>query len=228
MSVDVSMFSVKDAFDIGLQRTGHFKSHVAFNLWTRGFPQPLKLEAALRKNSIIKGAMDEAEKEFAQIAEYLGPRKIDRMVDIGCGHALIDLFFSRRFDCHIHLVDIETTASHHHDFRAAGSGYASLQAAQTFLTKNGVSAASIQTTNLQKKPLVDENCDIVMSLLSCGFHYPAETYAFFLKASLKPGGIFLFDMWPSSGQEAFLAQFERYDVVNNGPKHQRIAAIAKS
>jgi SAM-dependent methyltransferase len=228
MSVDVSMFSAKDAFDIGLQRTAHFKSHLAFRLWAWGIPQPLRIEALLRKKGIVSGAIDDAEREFAQIAGYLGSRPIDRMVDIGCGHALIDLFFSRRFGCHVHVVDIETTASHHHDFRSAGSGYASLQAAQAFLTKNGVPAVSIQATNPQKSPLVDDNCDIIMSLLSCGFHYPTETYASFIKAALKPGGIFLFDMRKSSGQESFLTQFERYDILEDAPKYQRIAAIAKS
>ncbi len=226
MNINISMFSAKDAFDIGLQRTAHFKNKAAFRIWTMGFPYALRLEAALHKERIIAGAIEDAEREFDVIAAYLGgAKRLERIVDIGCGHALIDLFFSRRFGCQVHLVDIEETDTHHHDFRDAGAGYASLQAASRFLTGNGVPASAIRATNPQKSELSDSGCDLVFSLLSCGFHYPASTYGDFVAKALKPGGVFIFDMRKNSNQEAFLDRFDIFDIIDDTAKYRRVAAV---
>src|ERR1700733_4227738 len=110
------MFSPKDACNIALQRTSHLKSNLAFRLWTKGWSYPLQLESRLRRAAIVNGALSDAEMEFGESAVWLRSRQINRMVDIGCGHALIDLFFWRRYGCHLHVVDIEETPEHHHDF----------------------------------------------------------------------------------------------------------------
>jgi hypothetical protein len=226
MSANISMFSDEDAFNIGLQRTAHFKSNFAFRLWaTMGVPHLLRLEAKLRRESIINGALRDAGREFATIGDYLGERHLNRIVDIGCGQALIDLFFWRKFHCSIHLVDIEETKTHHHDFHKAGAGYASLAAAKKFLIGNDVDAQSIQTTNPQKTPLMDTECDLIFSLLSCGFHYPASTYSNFISSALKPGGMFIFDMRKNTEQDDFLEQFETFDIISVESKYRRIAAI---
>jgi SAM-dependent methyltransferase len=225
MAIDTSMFSSKDAFDIGLQRTAHLKSRLAFRCWTMGWSAPLRFEAWLRRTAIVNGALSDAQREFEEIASYIGYQRISRIVDIGCGHALIDLFFWRRYRCTIHLVDIESTSAHHHDLHETGAGYASLDAAKLFLTANGVPPSSVRLTNPQRRPLKDSDCDIVMSLLSCGFHYPAATYGDFVKSALRPGGAFIFDMRKRSGQEAFLDGFCRHDVIRDTAKYQRVAAV---
>jgi SAM-dependent methyltransferase len=225
-TVDTSMFSAHDAFDIGLQRTAHFRSKFGFRLWAAGFPHVLLLEARLRRSAIIAGALKDAENEFKVIADIL-PNELHRVVDIGCGHALIDLFFWRRFQCDIHLVDIEKTSTHHHDFHQSGSGYASLDAAHKFLVGNGVPSSIITRTNPHRTQLADSACDLIFSLLSCGFHYPASTYLQFIKIALRPGGIFLFDMRKDSGQEPFLREFSDYAVVEDKPKYLRIAATRR-
>ena len=225
MSPNFSMFSRNDAFDILLQRTAHVRSHLAFKMWARGFSLPLQAEAMLRRNQIVSGAYGDAEREFSEIAAYLDAKglKPKRVVDIGCGHALIDLLFATKFGVSLHLVDIERTDAQHHDFHTTGAGYASLGKARAYLEANGVASSLITTTNPQRETLTDPGADIVMSLLSCGFHYPAETYGPFIDKSLVPGGLVIMDIRKSSGQDEFLRRFSVVDTIHETPKYRRIA-----
>src|SRR5262249_17432147 len=122
------------------------------------------------------------------------------------GHALIDLFFWR--------------SAHHHDLHETGAGYASHDAAKSSLTANGVPSSSVQLTNPQRRPLKDSDCDIVMSLHSCGFHYPAATYGDFVTSALPPGGAFIFDMRKRSGQGTLFRWFL------SSLRHSRYAEIS--
>jgi len=225
VTIDTSMFSSKDAFDIALQRTGHLKSNLAFRCWAMGWSTPLRFEAWLRKADIVNGALADAQREFEEIASYLGDCRVSRIVDIGCGHALIDIFFWLRYQCSLHLIDIENTHSRYHDFHETGAGYASLEAAKLFLTANGVPSISIQLTNPRGMEPIDRDCDIVMSLLSCGFHYPVATYGDFVRSALRSGGIFIFDMRKGTNQESFLDSFCRHEIISESLKYLRIAAI---
>lgn len=224
MPPDISMFSAEDAYNISLQRTDHIKFPLTFWLWAKGYSFALKWEAGLRKSAIINGAIADAKREFEHIADYLGARPIKKIVDIGCGHALIDLFMWEKYHCDIHLVDIESTNTHHHGYKDSGAGYASLQAAKNYLVANGVPAEKIKITNPKVSTLVEKDCDLIFSLLSCGFHYPAATYAEFVASSLRPGGVFLFDLRKKSDQDDYLKSFARYDVVMDEPKYRRLAA----
>lgn len=229
-SVDFSSFTSRDVADVALQRTATLLNwpmvgRLSYALWSKNRPELLNLEARLRRNSILNGAFRDVEAEFTPLAAYLADWDVRKLVDIGCGHALIDLLFYRRFGCSIHLVDIEQTKEHHHRFHRTGAGYASLGAASAFLRANGVPPELIRTTNPQRETLEDENCDVALSLLSCGFHYPAETYASFLDQALRPGGVFIFDMRRDTGQERFLEQFSSYSVLEETAKHRRLAAV---
>ena len=226
MDINTSDFDRKDAFDILLQRTLHVKSHLAFRMWARGISLPLRLEAALRRQAILSGVVSDARSEFNEIKEFLDARefKPNRVVDIGCGHGIIDLFFARAYGCELHLVDIERTVAQHHDFHASGAGYASLQKARAFLERNGVEKGRITTTNPNKQTLSEDGADLLISLLSCGFHYPAETYGAFIDASLAPGGIVIMDIRKGSGQDNFLRRFAIIETVHEAQKYVRIAA----
>jgi hypothetical protein len=225
MKVDSSTLSIADAFNIALQRTEQLRLHLSFRLWTRGLPQLLFLEAAFRKRAIIQGALQDIEKEFNVIAKCVGERNVSSIVDIGCGQAFIDLFFWRRFKCMIHLIDIESSDNHHHGFYSSGAGYASLRSAKNFLVKNNVPADKIRLTNPKQGRPFDSNCDIIISLLSCGYHYPVETYQDFINSSLLPGGLFIFDMRKNSNQDHYLDRFARHDVIGEDPSYLRIAAV---
>lgn len=100
-----------------------------------------------------------------------------RVLDIGCGMAGIDVFIAREWpECEIHLLDKDGVSevinagyhansdefSHYHDFGAA----------LWLLASNGVENEIVAHSQLP-----DIEFDLVISLLSWGFHYPLTTYA---------------------------------------------------
>ncbi len=228
--VDYSTFTDCDVAKIALQRTRHLLwlpviGSWSYRRWVKGDMRPLMGEARLRRSAILSGATSDNKQEFDRLECYLADRQIERMVDIGCGHAIIDLFFWRRYKPHIHLVDIEESASHRHHYHDNGSGYACLDAARQFLEANGVPAASIKTTNPRVAEIAENNVDLILSSLSAGFHYPISTYTAFALKALKPGGLLIFDARAGTGQREMLSGFSRIEVIETGLKHQRLAAI---
>ena len=118
----------------------------------------------------------ELERTFEQIKSVAKtpPR---RVLDIGCGMAGIDVLIGREWPgCEIHLLDKDgvspvINAGYHakpDDF----SHYHSFDCALALLADNGVNN---QIYCHQQLP--DIEFDLVISLLSWGFHYPLTTYA---------------------------------------------------
>lgn len=229
LDIDCSVLSWRDVADIGLQRTEHLArfpviGSPSLRFWASGRPAPLYGEALLRRNQILRGVVDDVRREFAKIVHRLGLHTLDKIVDIGSGHAFIDLFFYRYFGCDIHLIDIERTTDRHHGYRQEGAGYASLRSARALLVSNGVPPPSIRVTNPTNEVPQDSGCDLIFSFLSCGFHYPLETYESFIDRALKSGGVFVFDLRKGTESPAFLGQFAECEVIDEGSKYQRIAA----
>lgn len=228
--LDLSVFKWRDAADIGLQRTsGLLKlpvvNSLSYRMWAGGNSTILNLEARLRKRAIIRNACNELSDEFTVISKSIGDLIIDNMMDIGCGHGLIDILFYEKYGCNLHLVDIETTEAKHHEYRESGAGYGSLVKARQFLETNGVPRSKIKITNPMKEQIEANNLDLIISLLSCGFHYPVAEYAEFVKTSLKSGGLFIFDMRENSEQEDFFELFPNWFVIEEHSKSRRIGAI---
>ena len=230
-TIDFRSLDTGDVARIGLQRTRHLArlpqiGSISYGAWNRGYWWPLRLEARLRRREILEGTMRDIQAEFDTIAGWIGDRPVARMMDIGCGHAMIDLLFWQRYGCAIHLVDIEESESTHHDYYESGSGYASLESARRFLTVNGVPEYKIALTNPQRQALAADGLDLIVSMISAGFHYPISTYTDFALSALKPGGVLIFDARKDTGQEAMLTGFDRVEIVDEGLKHRKLAAFS--
>ncbi len=227
--MDFSKLSADDVANIAIQRTKHLLrlpivGSPSYRLWLRGLKWPVLLEAKLRRKSILKGVAIEIENEYRGLNDYLGSRTIERMVDIGCGNALIDVFFWRDYQPRaIHLVDIEETQVTHHGYQSTGAGYANLRAAKALLVANGTPAELVKLTNPQKSKLHESDVDLIISIISAGFHYPIEEYAKFALKALKPGGVFIFDARNDTKQEKYLEGFTKIEVIGVLQKHRRLA-----
>ena len=227
---DFHTLTVDDVAKIALQRTAHLKRYPflgrpSYKAWTKGDWGPIRREANKQRKKILHGAMQDIEAEFAVFENFIGDRPVLKMMDIGCGHALTSVLFWRRYNCDIHLVDIEQSNSTHHDYHDSGSGYASLAAAKEFLVSNGVPENRIAITNPMNETLESVELDLILSTFSAGFHYPISTYTKFALKSLKPGGMLIFDARDDTGQDAMLAGFDPVKVVSKGLKHRKLAAF---
>jgi hypothetical protein len=113
----------------------------------------------------------DVEKDFLQIEPFL-PETVNTILDIGCGMAGIDVFLKLKYpDAHLCLLD--------GDGEKFGSGwnktldpFSSRAIAGKLLRANGVSVGHWFDIGTKE----DLKADLVVSLLSWGFHYPLDTY----------------------------------------------------
>jgi SAM-dependent methyltransferase len=149
-----------------------------------------------------------------------------RILDIGCGMAGIDVFLSLHYNGRgqITLADKQEVSpeinagfhseakdfSHYHDFAAASK----------LLESNGVTG--FRCVDLNVEPLPNEEFDVVLSLLSWGFHYPISAYS----PTVAPGGVVIADIRRGTGGEDELnLRYGNALVVHEAKKYLRIVAL---
>ena len=143
-----------------------------------------------------------------------------RIVDIGCGlamyHVFIRHYFHDRSD-HV-LVDRSTYQIGQRGFerhsRRGGFGsvrqmpfYTSAECAREIAFANGFDATNWHWVNASAQAVASlgaASVDIVMSLLSWGFHYPVAVYVDAVRSVLKPDGRLIITLRSGAGEEASL------------------------
>eukprot|EP00218_Dolichomastix_sp_CCMP3274_P007871 CAMPEP_0170143852 /NCGR_PEP_ID=MMETSP0033_2-20121228/13172_1 /TAXON_ID=195969 /ORGANISM="Dolichomastix tenuilepis, Strain CCMP3274" /LENGTH=323 /DNA_ID=CAMNT_0010380323 /DNA_START=304 /DNA_END=1275 /DNA_ORIENTATION=- len=145
----------------------------------------------------------------------VGPRRI---MDIGCGMALYDLWLMRHFAADdppdLYLVDREVDpmtdftsvrvggwhGSAHVEGETSIGFYTSIKCAKNTLVENGVDPARIQTVFASKESLAalavaePGSFDMIFSMLSYGHHYTVQVYLDEVTKLLRLGGILLLDL----------------------------------
>lgn len=131
-------------------------------------------------------------REIKPVIDMIAPR---RTADIGCGYALFDLFLWQDHKPELLLIDLEQSNDRHFGFRETGAAYTSLGVARRFLTDNGVAADSITCINPQQDDVLGQKpVDLAVSFISCGFHYPVETYLTYFDGGVSAGGNVILDL----------------------------------
>lgn len=94
-----------------------------------------------------------------------------------------------------------------------------MDATRTTLTSNGVLQDHLSTYEVSSasiSTLENKRHDIIISLLSCGWHYGLENYIDLIKASLAKDGVLIIDIRHGTGQlEYALDHFKLQCVVVN-------------
>lgn len=161
--------------------------------------------------------------DYDMISNYL-PEKATSILDIGCGLGLIDLAVYEHYDksCKLSLLDKTNTIDENTSVRGFNQKYVfynSLQSTKNTLVDNGVSFEDINTFEVSEESvqeLAECEFDVIMSLLSCGWHYPIETYVDLIKKSLKPEGVLILDIRHDTGQLEYAKKhFELVDTIIN-------------
>ena len=156
---------------------------------------------------------------FAGIAAHL-PGTARRVLDIGSGMAGIDVFLSRRYPgAEIHLLDKQGVSSRinagYNDSAEKFAHYNDFMLAQELLRQNGVQN-TIVCHDMRRDPFPDMDFDIVVSLLSWGFHYPIETYA------PRCTGTLVADVRRGTDGLQALGTMGSVSVVHEAEKYQRV------
>ncbi len=157
-------------------------------------------------------------------ASYLPQIDAPKVLDIGCGMAGIDVLLDRHYQCSakFSLLDKQGASekinagfnnraedfAHYHDFGAALS----------LLKENGVSVDGIRCIDIASQKFPRGTFDIVISLLSWGFHYPIATYL----PKVQKGGVIIADIRRDTDGEKQLAKYGSLRVVHDAKKYRRV------
>lgn len=216
-----------------LQRTGLQRLNFRFlrKLGVSYHPRLCGWECRWREAAIRRDFITSIHRDYEQIRAHL-PERVGTVLDIGCGVAGIDVALHRHYIARppqFRLLDKSAVSERvYYDFHAAAAFYNSLEAARRMLTSNGVSAEAIQSFEANEQntiPLADGNADLILSLISWGFHYPVATYLREAARVLAPGGTIIMDVRrDSGGLEELRAVFPSLITISEQPKFLRVCA----
>lgn len=198
-SLDFSMFSTRDIANVALQRSEVLLDIPgqadALRAWARGDDGPILHIAGQHGTDLARRALACMFIEYRALRPVLRKIAPKRIADIGCGYGFFGLFAQAELGADLLLVDTETSKGRVLRYSTNGSACADLQIAARFLIANGCDPARITTLNPQQGDLLSHpGQDLAISLLACGFLFPAETYAPFFRQCVRPGGSVILDV----------------------------------
>lgn len=218
-----------------LQRTGYlkFRRMRVYRLLIRALPsfvnnQTLLLESLLfrkrTKRLFCKGIAE----EYEMVRKYL-PYDCDSILDIGCGVGGIDVCIYRHYEpkgIDLYMLDkthIERNVAY--GFKQKASIYNSLLVAKELLTSNGVPERRINLIEATDSNdiAIDKQVDLVISLLSWGFHYPIGLYLDSVQGILRKNGKIIVDIRKNTGGMNLLEKaFGNTQVISESQKSSRV------
>ena len=137
----------------------------------------------------------EFKKEFDEIINYL-PQKNQNILDIGSGLGIINIFLNNFYeDAYFTLIDknyVEKKVSY--GFDEIGQFYNDFNITFDFLKINGIKEEHLDLVNVDSIKKINKKFDLVISLLSLGYHYPLQQYIEFLKKNSHKKTVFIFDL----------------------------------
>ncbi len=215
-----------------LQRTGlqKFNFRICRKLGLSYYPHFCHWESKLRRDTVIPQFAESILADYDEIQSHL-PKQVSSILDIGCGVAGIDVALNRHYSSgtpRFHLLDRSTVSSKvFYDFHAEAAYYNSLDAAKSMLMKNGVDASRITCLEATDKNEIaaPAGIDLVISLISWGFHYPVTVYLAEVCRVLSPAGAVIIDIRKdSSGLDDLRGQLCNISVISEKPKFVRVLA----
>ena len=232
--LDYSAFTKNDLVNIILQRSDVL-SRAGYNQksirnWMNG-DEKLIHDVVEKLGTIIAvSALEIIYEEYCALKDLLTEIQPKHIADIGCGYAFFDFFAAHDFDAKLLLIDIEENKLRHFGFNDSGAAYANLETTTSFLTANGVAKSRIKTINpTHQKISKRTKVDLIVSLISCGFHYPTDLYHEFFEENLTSGGRIILDIRAAQLTEEMkkLQHIGPYEVISEAQKIARVMITKK-
>ena len=154
---------------------------------------------------MLQTLVNKQQQEIRIISSFLR-KKPTQVLDIGCGLGIYDLALHDFYKNNIkfHLLDKTTTEEEekklYYGYNKKGAFYNNLNYTKEFLMLNGIDEKNINCiivnddNNVTNKYLQDNlsNVDLIISIISWGFHYPVETYIDTVHKILSDDGLLCF------------------------------------
>jgi SAM-dependent methyltransferase len=170
------------------------------------------------------------EREYQSIRWVL-PQSCAQVLDIGCGVAGIDVLIQHHYAGRapdFYLLDkSKVEESVFYSYQPRGAFYNSLEVARALLTQNGIAPERVHLLEATTEGdiRIPGPVDLILSLLSWGFHYPVSTYLARAHDLLSEDGVLVLDVRKGTGGVEVLKQaFVGVEVLLSTPKYDRVAA----
>ena len=169
-------------------------------------------------------------KEFNLMLPFL-PVICNKILDIGCGVAGIDVLLSEEYSQpEIYLLDSNHRSTNNivYGFDHGEFYYNSFLATNDMMVQNGISKYHIMNLNTGLVNIDNNSIDIVISLLSCGYHYPVEKYLTEINRILSRDGVLIIDVRENTdGIDKIKKLLPDIKIISTYNKSNRIRAKRK-
>jgi len=169
------------------------------------FPQRTRLTTEYSLNfessaDLIKSALGKMVKRDFEMIEKFLPSSANNILDIGCGLGLINIALGDKYkDCNFHMLDKTKELENEKisGFNEKYTFYNSLEATKDMLSKNGIEESNLFLYEVEEENiniLKTKKFDIILSFLSCGWHYSVLEYKDLILSSLNDDGLVILDI----------------------------------
>jgi len=162
------------------------------------YERSVAMEGFLRKKSIKKTYELEMKNDYHSLRRYL-PKSCCSVLDIGCGVAGIDVWINRHYlDSNINFYLFDKTKTEKkiiYGFKEDREFYNSLRVAKSLLTLNDICEETIFLLEATEENEIHINgpIDLILSLISWGYHYPVSVYLNEVHELLSSHGTLILD-----------------------------------
>ena len=213
------------------QRTAYlrYENYILYKILKKvglnsGYKSWVRLESLIRSKSIGIEYHEDTLKEFKTFVEYL-PENVSNTLDIGCGIGAINVMIFDHYkhqSPNIHLLDKTSVDEKIHYFlEKSASFYNSLELSKKFLSNEGVPQKLIHLHEVDGS-LPQGSYDIILSLISWGFHYPISVYLEDSYDKLKDGGVLILDVRKESDGLNELNKRFKSKIIYEGFNYVRV------
>jgi SAM-dependent methyltransferase len=166
--------------------------------------------------------------EYDEIKDFL-PVKVNNILDIGCGIGGIDVLLSQHYksqETHFYCLDRTQIDSIFYGFNKTAAFYNSLENTKQFLQLNEVRNINILEANSRYTIPTDEKFDLIISLISWGYHFPVDTYLKDVYSHLNDRGHLIVDIRiDTDGIETLKGKFPSVINIKQSEKKIRVLAV---
>ena len=192
----------------------------------------VNLEAFLFKKRTKRLFSLDMVREYNIIKNYI-PKNPKNILDIGSGVAGIDIMLHKHYkdkEIDFHLLDkTEVNSKVYYGIEKEAAYYNSLNIAKNILMANGIEEKNIHTQEVRGKEIFPgKRFDMIISLISWGFHYPVNTYIDEVYDALVTGGVLIIDVRKNTeGEDLLLKKFGLESVIYEAQKYRRMFLIKR-
>ena len=172
---------------------------------------------------LLPNYIEEKTRSFNSVAEYLGSPP-ESILDIGCGFAFESRQFHQQSNSEIWLLDGDFSNSPADSNRLVCYGpaetmkfYNPIEKLKEYFDQQHNLEYRFVEANAIDIPQ-DKKFDLICSYLSCGYHYPVDTYRELVIQHSHPGTRIIMDIRPRSAHEQC---FDIVDVIDQRPKYTK-------